>query len=39
MVLGAKAGLDPQVMKDVIGRSTGNSAAFQYRADRDRRAP
>ena len=34
MVLGAKAGLDPQVMKDVIGRSTGNSAAFQYRADR-----
>jgi 3-hydroxyisobutyrate dehydrogenase len=34
MVLGAKAGLDPKVMKDVIGRSTGNSAAFQYRADR-----
>jgi 3-hydroxyisobutyrate dehydrogenase len=34
IVLGVKAGLDPQVMKDVIGRSTGNSAAFQYRADR-----
>ena len=34
MVLGVKAGLDPKVMKDVIGRSTGNSAAFQYRADR-----
>lgn len=34
MVLGVKAGLDPEVMKDVIGRSTGNSAAFQYRADR-----
>ena len=34
LVLGAKAGIDPAVMKDVIGRSTGNSAAFQYRADR-----
>ncbi|WP_108263303.1 NAD(P)-dependent oxidoreductase [Mangrovicoccus ximenensis] len=34
MMLGVKAGLDPQVIKDVIGRSTGNSAAFQYRADR-----
>lgn len=34
LVLGAKAGLDPKVMKDVIGRATGNSPAFQYRADR-----
>lgn len=34
LVLGTKAGLDPKAMKDVIGRSTGNSAAFQYRADR-----
>jgi 3-hydroxyisobutyrate dehydrogenase-like beta-hydroxyacid dehydrogenase len=34
VVLGVKAGLDPKVMKDVIGRATGNSAAFQYRADR-----
>lgn len=34
LVLGAKAGIDPKVMKDVIGRSTGNSPAFQYRADR-----
>ena len=32
MVLGVKAGLDP--MLDVIGRSTGNSVAFQYRAKR-----
>lgn len=30
LVLGAKAGLDPQTMVDVIGRSTGNSVAFQY---------
>jgi len=34
MVLGVKAGLDPQMMLDVIGRSTGNSPAFQYRAQR-----
>ncbi|AJE49143.1 NAD(P)-dependent oxidoreductase [Celeribacter indicus] len=34
MMLGHRAGLDPKVMKEVIGRSTGNSAAFQYRADR-----
>lgn len=34
LVLGAKAGIAPEVMKDVIGRSTGNSPAFQYRADR-----
>ncbi len=34
LVLGAKAGIDPQVMKDVIGQATGNSPAFQYRADR-----
>jgi 3-hydroxyisobutyrate dehydrogenase-like beta-hydroxyacid dehydrogenase len=29
MVLGAKAGLDPQTMFDVISKSTGNSVAFQ----------
>ena len=34
MVLGVKAGLEPQMIYDVIGRSTGNSAAFQYRAPR-----
>ncbi|MER6561772.1 NAD(P)-dependent oxidoreductase [Streptomyces sp. NPDC001027] len=34
MVLGVKAGLDPNVILDVIGRSTGNSPAFQYRAKR-----
>ncbi len=34
LVLGAKAGIDPEVMKEVISRSTGNSVAFQYRADR-----
>ena len=34
LVLGAKAGLDPQTMVDVIGRSTGNSVAFQYTAPR-----
>ena len=34
LVLGAKAGLDPQTMLDVIGRSTGNSVAFQYTAPR-----
>jgi len=34
LVLGAKAGLDPQMMADVIGKSTGNSAAFQYSAPR-----
>ncbi len=34
MVLGVKAGLDPKVMLEVIGRSTGNSPAFQYRAKR-----
>lgn len=34
MVLGVKAGLDPEMIRDVIGRSTGNSVAFQYRADR-----
>lgn len=34
IVLGAKAGLDPQLMLDVIGKSTGNSPAFQYRAQR-----
>jgi 3-hydroxyisobutyrate dehydrogenase-like beta-hydroxyacid dehydrogenase len=34
MVLGVKAGLDPEMMLDAIGRSTGNSAAFQYRVPR-----
>lgn len=34
MVLGVKAGLEPKMMLDVIGRSTGNSPAFQYRAHR-----
>ncbi len=34
MVLGAKAGLDPQAMIDVISVSTGNSATFQSRAPR-----
>ena len=32
LVLGAKAGLDPQTMVDVIGHATGNSVAFQYTA-------
>lgn len=34
MVVGAKAGLDPQAMIDVVGVSTGNSNAFQARAPR-----
>jgi 3-hydroxyisobutyrate dehydrogenase-like beta-hydroxyacid dehydrogenase len=34
MVLGVKAGLDPKMMLDAIGNSTGNSPAFQYRARR-----
>jgi len=34
MVMGAKAGLDPQAMIDVISVSTGNSVAFQSRAPR-----
>jgi 3-hydroxyisobutyrate dehydrogenase-like beta-hydroxyacid dehydrogenase len=34
MVLGVKAGLDPKMMLEAIGRSTGNSPAFQYRAQR-----
>lgn len=34
MVMGAKAGLDPQEMIDVIRVSTGNSAAFEARAPR-----
>ena len=34
MVLGVKAGLDPQMMLDVIGKSTGSSPAFLYRAQR-----
>lgn len=32
LVLGAKAGLDPQLMVDIIGKATGNSVAFQYTA-------
>jgi len=34
MVFGAKAGLDPQKMIDVVSTSTGNSATFQARAPR-----
>ena len=34
IVLGVKAGLDPEMMLNAIGRSTGNSPAFQYRAQR-----
>jgi 3-hydroxyisobutyrate dehydrogenase-like beta-hydroxyacid dehydrogenase len=34
LVLGAKAGLDPKVMFDLIGKATGNSAAFQIYAPR-----
>jgi 3-hydroxyisobutyrate dehydrogenase-like beta-hydroxyacid dehydrogenase len=34
LVVGAKAGLDPQTMVDVIGHATGNSVAFQYTAPR-----
>jgi 3-hydroxyisobutyrate dehydrogenase-like beta-hydroxyacid dehydrogenase len=33
-MMGAKAGLDPQTMVDVIGRSSGNSEVFQYTAPR-----
>jgi 3-hydroxyisobutyrate dehydrogenase-like beta-hydroxyacid dehydrogenase len=34
LVLGAKAGLDPKQMVDVISKTTGNSVAFQYSAPR-----
>lgn len=34
LVLGAKAGLDPKKMVELIGRATGNSAAFQIYAPR-----
>jgi 3-hydroxyisobutyrate dehydrogenase-like beta-hydroxyacid dehydrogenase len=34
MVLGVKAGLDPEMMLKVIGKSTGSSPAFLYRAQR-----
>ncbi|MBY4596862.1 NAD(P)-dependent oxidoreductase [bacterium BD-1] len=34
LVLGAKAGLDPKVMFDLVGKATGNSAAFQIYAPR-----
>lgn len=34
LALGAKAGLDPKQMVDVIGKATGNSVAFQYSAPR-----
>jgi 3-hydroxyisobutyrate dehydrogenase-like beta-hydroxyacid dehydrogenase len=34
LVLGAKAGLDPKTMVDVITNATGNSVAFQYAAPR-----
>lgn len=32
LALGAKAGLDPAQMVEIIGKTTGNSAAFQYAA-------
>jgi 3-hydroxyisobutyrate dehydrogenase len=34
LALGAKVGLDPQQMVDVISNTTGNSVAFQYSAPR-----
>ena len=34
LVMGAKAGLDPQVMIDIIGKTSGNSAIFQHAAPR-----
>ncbi|HYF19804.1 MAG TPA: NAD(P)-dependent oxidoreductase [Ramlibacter sp.] len=34
LALGARLGLDPQQMVDVIGKTTGNSVAFQYSAPR-----
>jgi 3-hydroxyisobutyrate dehydrogenase-like beta-hydroxyacid dehydrogenase len=34
LVLGTKAGLDPKLMFDLIGKATGNSAAFQIYAPR-----
>jgi 3-hydroxyisobutyrate dehydrogenase len=34
LALGAKMGLDPQHMVETIGRTTGNSIAFQYVAPR-----
>lgn len=32
LIMGAKGGLDPQTMVDVISKSTGNSVAFQHTA-------
>ena len=32
LALGAKAGLDPAQMVDIIGKTTGNSVGFQYAA-------
>lgn len=34
LIMGAKAGLDPQMMYDVISKASGNSAAFQHAAPR-----
>lgn len=34
LVMGAKAGLDPQTMVDIISTSSGNSVVFQYTAPR-----
>lgn len=34
LVLGAKAGLDPALMVELIGKATGNSVAFEYLAPR-----
>jgi 3-hydroxyisobutyrate dehydrogenase-like beta-hydroxyacid dehydrogenase len=34
MVMGAKAGLDPRKMVDLVGNATGNSVVFQHAAPR-----
>jgi 3-hydroxyisobutyrate dehydrogenase-like beta-hydroxyacid dehydrogenase len=34
LALGAKAGLDPKLMVEVVGKTTGNSVAFEYSAPR-----
>lgn len=34
MVMGVKAGLDPQTIIDIVGKTSGNSAIFQHAAPR-----
>ena len=34
MVMGVKAGLDPQIIIDIVGKTSGNSAIFQHAAPR-----